>query len=42
MKSRAIFEWETAKQHGSKFGQQILDQGRDYNLKQGIAIPVAP
>jgi len=40
LKSRATFEWETAKQHGTKFGRSILEEGRGYNLNHGVAIPV--
>jgi len=40
LKSRATFDWETARQHGSKYGRKILDDGRNYNLKHGLAIPI--
>lgn len=40
MKSRATFDWDTARQYGTRFGKKILNQSQDFNLKKGVAIPV--
>jgi LuxR family quorum sensing-dependent transcriptional regulator len=40
MKSRSAFEWKTAYNHASRFGQKILDEARDFALYDGLAVPV--
>jgi len=40
MKSRSAFEWQTAYDHASRFGQRILNEARDFSLNGGLAVPV--
>lgn len=40
MKNRSAFEWHTAYDHASRFGQKILDEARDFSLFDGLAVPV--
>lgn len=41
LRTRSTFEWSEAKKHGTEYGRKILSRGEDFNLKQGIAIPVS-
>lgn len=38
--SNAAYTWEVAYKYASKTGKRILDEGRDFNLINGLAIPV--
>lgn len=38
--SNAAYSWETAYKYASRSGKKILDEGRDFNLIKGLAIPV--
>jgi len=38
--SNAAYSWETAYKYASRTGKKILDEGRDFNLIKGLAVPV--
>ncbi|MGJ8561386.1 MAG: helix-turn-helix transcriptional regulator [Litorimonas sp.] len=40
LRSRTSFDWETAWQQADRVGRGILDRGRDFELKAGIAVPI--
>ncbi len=40
LKTRHAFEWITAKNHASRFGRKIMDEGSEFAFKNGITIPV--
>lgn len=40
MRSRSAFEWREAYDHANRFGQKILNEARDFSLKEGLAVPV--
>ncbi len=40
LRTRQPFTWKTAYEHGSRFGQVILDESRNFGFKDGLAIPI--
>ena len=41
MINRSAFNWSTAYTHATRFGQKILDESRDFQMAEGLAIPVS-
>ena len=40
IRHRSPFLWSTAFKHGTKIGKKIIRESREYNLYDGIAIPI--
>lgn len=38
--ARTAFEWDDARRYASHFGRRLMDEGRDYGLRDGIGVPV--
>jgi len=41
LRHKEPFLWSTAFEQGSKLGQKVIKEGREYNLHDGIAIPIS-